>query len=89
MSICTEGSRICVPLPAAQLGENLLHLPEDVTKHRRLLEPHPVRTKAEPKPQGIVRGVLLVSSEAIAAETIFILVIFIVCHGIEEGVPKT
>lgn len=83
-------TRICAPLPATQLGENLLHLPEHVTKYCGLLAPQPVRSKAETEPQGIVKGILLASSEAVVKETIFILIIFvlIVRHIVKEGVPK-
>ena len=83
-------SRLWPSFPAAELGKYLLHLPEDVTKTRRLLDPHPVRTEAEAKPPGAVEGVLLLPSEPIVAEPIFIVIIVVVVvmsHGIEEGVP--
>lgn len=88
----TTVSRLWPSFPAAQLGKYLLHLPEDVAKTRRLLHPHPVRTKTEAKPPGAVEGVLLLPSEPIVAEPIFFVIVIIVVvvvmsHGIEEGVP--
>lgn len=76
-------------LPTTQLGEYLLHLPEDVAKHRGVLNPHPVRAKTEAKPPGAVKWVLLLPTEPIIVESIFIIFIFIVVmsHGIEERVP--
>ena len=81
-------SRARLPVPAAQLGEYLLHLPEDLAEHGGLLDPHPVGAHAEAKPQGTVEGVLLVPSEAIIVSIFFIIIIVVVMsHSIEEGVP--
>lgn len=80
----TKVSRLRLSVEAAQLGEHLLHLPEDLAEHWRLLEPHPIGTKAEDKPHGAVKGVVLTPPEAIVKETIFVI---IMGHSIEEGVP--
>lgn len=74
-------------LPTTQLGEYLLHLPEDVAKHRGVLNPHPVRAKTEAKPPGAVKWVLLLPTEPIIVESIFIIFIVVMSHGIEERVP--
>lgn len=78
-------------IPAAQLGEDLLHVPEDLAKHWRLLHPHPIGANAEAKPQGAVKRVLLFPAELITGESILLIVvfIFIMSHCIEEGVPDT
>lgn len=82
-------SRTGPSVPCAQLGEDLLHLSEDVSERWRLLDPHPVRTKAEAEPQGTVEGVL--SAPRIVEEPVLliivVIVVFIVGHCIEEGVP--
>lgn len=89
MSFDTEVSGLWLYVPAAQLGKHLFHLAEDLAKHWRLLDPHSVGAKAEAKPPGAVKGVLLILPEAIKVESIFIIIILVVimCHGIEEGVP--
>lgn len=77
-------------LPVAQLGEDLLHLSEDVAEHGGLLESHPIWTQAEAEPPGTVERVLLVPSESVVGESILLLivVIIIMSHSVKEGVPK-
>lgn len=85
-------SKSWLSIPAPQLGKYLLHLPEDVTKHWRLLDPHPVWTEAEAKPPGAVKRVLLVPPVPIIVEAILLLIIILILimgHSIEEGVPDT
>lgn len=88
----TNLPRLWQSFPATQLGENLLHLPQDVSKRWSLPDPHSIRTKAETKPPGAVEGVLLVPAESIVVESIFIIIVVIIIimsHGTEEGVPDT
>lgn len=75
----------------AHLRKYLLHLPEYVAKHRRLLDPHPIWPKAEAEPPGTVKGVLWVTPETIIAETVLfiLIVVVIVRHGIKKRVPGT
>lgn len=76
--------------PTAELREYLLHLSEDVAKRLRLLDLHPVGAHAKAEPPGTVKRVLRVPPEAVIIGPIFIIVvvvIFIMSHGIEEGVP--
>lgn len=85
-------SRLWPPFPAAQLGENLLHLSEDVSERWGLLDPHPVGSKAETEPPGTVEGVLSIPVEAIVEKSIFLIIVVVVVivgHRIEKGVPAT
>lgn len=86
----TKVSRLWMSLPAAQLREDLLHFPQNVSKHGRLLKPRPIWPKAEAKPPSTIKGVLLVPSEAIIVESIFLIVVvfIIMSHCIKERVPK-
>lgn len=85
----TKVSRMWPSFPSAQLGENLLHLSEDVSERWRFLDPHPVRTKAEAEPQGTVEGILSVPRIVEKPILLLIVFVFIVGHCIEEGVPVT
>lgn len=84
-------SRLWLSFPAAQLGENLLHLSEDVSERWGLLDPHPIGSKAEAEPPGTVERVLSIPVEAIVEKSIFliIIVVVIVGHRIEKRVSVT
>lgn len=74
----------------AKLGENLLHLSEDLAKRVRLLKPHPIRADAQTEPPGAIEWVRLVSVEPIKVETIlFVVVVIIIFVGqsVKKGVP--
>lgn len=76
---------------ATQLREDLLHLSEDFAEHLWLIHPHTIGAKAEPKPPGIVKRVLLSSPEIIMVESTIFIILFVIIivmgHAIKEGVP--
>lgn len=73
----------------AKLGENVLHLSEDLAKFWKPVEPHCIRADAETKTPNIVRGAPLVPVEPVEETVLFISIVVIVTgHSLKKGVPE-
>lgn len=73
----------------AKLGENVLHLSEDLAKFWRPVEPHCIGAEAETKPQSIVRWAPVVPLEPIKETVLFISIVVIVMgHSLKKWVPE-
>lgn len=74
-------------IPCVQKGEDLLHLLQDLAKHLGLLNAKSRWAKTEPKPQGIIKGIVLPSLIGTAKVINFIVVIIIMGQAIKEWIP--
>lgn len=72
----------------AKLGENVLHLSEDLAKFWRPVEPHCIRADAETEPPGIVRFASLVPVEPVEETVLFVSIVIVMGHSLKKGVPK-
>lgn len=88
--IDTKESRLWVFVPVAHLGKYLLHFLNNLAKHGRLLDPHPVRAHAESKSPGAVKRILRIPLVSIVEESIvfFFFLLLLMNHSVEEWVPE-
>lgn len=72
----------------AKLGENVLHLSEDLAKFWKPVEPHCIRAEAETEPPSVVRWAPLVPVEPVEETVLFISIVIVMGHSLKKGVPE-